>query len=210
MGISIEKMNQMQLDVLRELGNIGAGNAATALAKMLNRRIDMKVPKVEILEFKDVVELLGGPEVPTCGIYFHFEGDMTGNIMFLLEQKSSKMLSNMLLCRDDENEELDEFERSALQEIGNILTGAYVSSLTTLTNLNMKISIPSLTTDMAGAILSVPIIQYGQVGDKVVLIETELNEGDHDIKGFFFLVPDVESFEILLKTLGVLDNEKNS
>ncbi|TCO79923.1 chemotaxis protein CheC [Marinisporobacter balticus] len=205
MGISIEEMNNMQLDVLKEVGNIGAGNAATALAKMLNRKIDMNVPKVEILEFREVAELLGGAEIPVCGIYFNVVGDLTGNIMFLLTLESSKLLANMLLLREENSEILDEIEQSALQEIGNILSGAYISSLTTLTGLNMKISIPSLTTDMAGAILSVPIIQYGQVGDKVLLIETEFHEGNDEIKGYFFLIPDVDSFEILLKSLGVLE-----
>ena len=204
LGITLDELNNIQLDVLKEIGNIGAGNAATALAKMLNRKIDMNVPKVEILEFKEVAELLGGAEIPVCGVYFRFEGDLTGNIMFMLNMKSSKQLTNILTCKQDESEVLDEIDQSALQEIGNILSGAYVSSITSLTNLNMKISIPSLSMDMAGAILSVPIIQYGQMGDKVLLIETEFNEGNNDVKGFFFLIPDYEFFDILLKRLGVL------
>lgn len=204
-GISIEDMNSIQLDVLKEVGNIGAGNAATALAKMLNKKIDMNVPKVDICEFKEVPELLGGAEKPVSGIYFHVGGDLTGNILFMLPIKSSKLLTNMLMGKQDDSEILDEIDKSALQEIGNILAGSYISSLTTLTGLNMKISIPSLTIDMAGAILSVPIIQYGQVGDKVLLIETEFHEGQEDIKGFFFLIPDIESFEVLLKSLGVLE-----
>ncbi|WZL74867.1 chemotaxis protein CheC [Clostridiaceae bacterium 35-E11] len=205
MGISIEEMNSIQLDVLKEVGNIGAGNAATALAKMLDKKIDMNVPKVEIFEFKDVSELLGGAEKPVSGIYFHVDGDLTGDILFILPIKSSKLLTNMLIGKQDDSEILDEIDQSALQEIGNILAGSYISSLTTLTKLNMKISIPSLSIDMAGAILSVPIIQHGQVGDKVLLIETQFHEGEKDIKGFFFLIPDAESFEVLLKSLGVLE-----
>ncbi|MFZ5966567.1 MAG: chemotaxis protein CheC [Bacillota bacterium] len=204
MSISIDELNSMQIDVLKEIGNIGAGNAATALAKLLDRKIDMNVPKVEILEFKEVAELLGGPEVPVCGIYFRVDGDITGNIMFLLTIKSSKTLTNMLMFKEDHSEELDEIDRSALNEIGNILSGSYVSSLSMLTGLKILISVPSLAVDMAGAILSVPIIQFGQIGDKVLLIETEFQEGDNDVKGFFFLIPDVESFEVLLKSLGVL------
>ncbi|KXG75772.1 chemotaxis protein CheC [Thermotalea metallivorans] len=204
MGISIEELNSMQIDVLKEIGNIGAGNAATALAKMLDRKIDMNVPKVEILEFKEVAELLGGAEVPVCGIYFRVEGDISGSIMFLLPLKSSKVLANMIMLKEDESEIFDEIDQSALQEIGNILSGSYVSSLSSLTGLSIKISIPSLAIDMAGAILSVPIIQFGQVGDHVLLIETEFHEDKNDVKGFFFLIPDAESFEILLKSLGVL------
>jgi chemotaxis protein CheC len=205
MKMTLDEINNVQLDVLRELGNIGAGNATTALATMLNRRVDMEVPKVDILEFNEVTELLGGAEKKICGINFDVDGDINGNIMFLLNMDSSKRLANMLMNKDEDGEELSEWDISALQEVGNILSGAYVRSLTSLTKLAMKISIPSLTVDMAGAILSVPIIQYGQVGDKVLLIETELNEGDHNIKGYFFLIPDVQSFEILLKSLGVLE-----
>ncbi|MEW9124650.1 MAG: chemotaxis protein CheC [Thermotaleaceae bacterium] len=204
MGITLDQLNSMQLDVLKEIGNIGAGNAATALAEMINKKIDMNVPKVQILEFKEVPELIGGAETVVCGIYFRVEGDLDGHIMFLLALKSSKLLTNMLMSKSDEAETLDEIEQSAIQEIGNILSGSYVSSLSALTNLNMKISIPSLAIDMAGAILSVPVIQYGHVGDKVLLIETELMEGNNEVKGFFFLIPDVDSFETLLSSLGVL------
>ncbi|MBB6216500.1 chemotaxis protein CheC [Anaerosolibacter carboniphilus] len=204
MGISIEELDSQQIDVLKEIGNIGAGNAATALAKMIDRKIDMNVPKVEILEFKEVAELLGGPEVPVCGIYFRVDGDISGSIMFLLTLKSSTTLTNMIMPTSGDMEIPDEIGQSALQEIGNILSGSYISSLSALTGLSIKISVPSLAIDMAGAILSVPIIQFGQVGDHVLLIETEFNEGNNEVKGFFFLIPDVDSFEILLKSLGVL------
>ncbi len=204
MGISIEELDSQQIDVLKEIGNIGAGNAATALAKMIDRKIDMNVPKVEILEFREVAELLGGPEIPVCGIYFRVDGDISGSIMFLLTLKSSMTLINMIMPITEDQEVPDEIRQSALQEIGNILSGSYISSLSALTGLNIKISVPSLAIDMAGAILSVPIIQFGQVGDHVLLIETEFNEGKNDVKGFFFLIPDEDSFEILLKSLGVL------
>lgn len=204
MGISIEELDSQQIDVLKEIGNIGAGNAATALAKMIDRKIDMNVPKVEILEFKEVAELLGGPEVPVCGIYFRVDGDISGSIMFLLTLRSSTTLTNMIMPSNEGLEIPDEIGQSALQEIGNILSGSYISSLSALTGLDIKISVPSLAIDMSGAILSVPIIQFGQVGDHVLLIETEFNEGNNEVKGFFFLIPDEDSFEILLKSLGVL------
>jgi chemotaxis protein CheC len=95
-------------------------------------------------------------------------------------------------------------EISALQEVGNILAGSYLNSLSTLTGLNLVVSVPSLAMDMAGAILSVPVILFGQVGDKVMLIETDFIEGSEHVKGNFFLVPDEDSFEILLKSLGVI------
>jgi len=203
LDLSIEDLNNLHLDALREIGNIGAGNAATALAGMINKRIDMNVPSVKILDFNDVCTVLGGEEVVISGVYFEVEGDIEGNIMFLLDLKSAKVLTNILMGRDDHSKELDEMDRSALQEIGNILSGAYISSLSSLTNLNIKISIPSLCIDMAGAIISVPAIQFGYIGDKVLLIETVLQDGGDTVKGNFFLIPEANSFKTLLNSLGV-------
>ncbi|WP_432665031.1 chemotaxis protein CheC [Wukongibacter baidiensis] len=200
----LNNMNTLVLDVLKEIGNIGAGNAATALAKMLNKKIDMNVPKVNVLEFADVPEFLGGAEALTCSILFKIEGDLNGSIMFLLDIKSSKNLISLLMSGYEANI-IDDFAKSALNEIGNILSGAYVSSLSALTGLNLKISVPSLAIDMAGAILSVPAIQFGQVSDKILIIETEFLEGNgnDNVSGFFLLVPDYDSYDILLKSLGV-------
>ncbi len=203
MDLSIEDLNNLHLDVLREIGNIGAGNAATALAGLINKRIDMNVPSVKILDFNDVSAVLGGEEIVVSGVYFEVEGDIEGNIMFLLDLRSAKVLTNILMGREDPSDELDEMDHSAIQEIGNILSGAYISSLSSLTNLNIKISIPSLCIDMAGAIISVPAIQFGYMGDKVLLIETILQDGNDTVKGNFFLIPEAKSFKTLLNSLGV-------
>jgi chemotaxis protein CheC len=204
MAISLDNLNSEQIDVLKEIGNIGAGNAATALSKMISKRIDMDVPKVNIIEFRDVAELVGGPETAVVGIYFKVTGDITGSIMFLLDKMSARFLTSLLMSLDESSDQLSEMEVSALQEVGNILAGSYLSSLSSLTGLKLIVSVPSLASDMAGAILSVPIILFGQVGDKVMLIETDFIEGTQHVKGNFFLVPDEDSFEILLKSLGVL------
>lgn len=198
-----DHMSGVVLDVLKEIGNIGAGNAATALAKMIDKKVDMKVPKVNILEFRDVPDLLGGAENEVCGIFFKIEGDINGSIMFLLEMDSAYNLVDLLMPR--ENHTMDEFTYSALQEIGNILAGSYVSSLSGLTNLSVKISVPSLAIDMAGAILSVPAIQFGQIGDHILIIENEfIDPVDAEaVRGYFFLIPDVESYDPLFSSLGV-------
>ncbi|MBM7613683.1 chemotaxis protein CheC [Alkaliphilus hydrothermalis] len=203
MSLTLEEMNNMYLDVLKEVGNIGSGNAASALAKMIQKRIDMDVPNVRLLSFEDVASVLGGEEMVVAGIYFQVEGDIDGNIMFLLDISSSKVLTSMLMGREDYTGDLDDMDRSALQEIGNILSGSYISSLSALTGLNLKLSVPSLCIDMAGAILSVPAIQFSQTFDNVLLIETILTEGDYEVKGNFFLIPDSGSFEKLLRSLGV-------
>ena len=198
------ELNDMLLDVLRELGNVGSGNAATALATMIDKKIDMAVPQVKILEFKNVGEVLGDIEKPLVGIYFEMGGDLDGNIMFTLGIESAKNLVNMLFGREDSPEDMDEMDMSALSEVGNILAASYINSLSTLTGLNLTLSVPSVCIDMAGAIISVPAIQFGHIGDHAIFIETQFEEGNKSISGDLFLIPEVDSFEIILKSLGVM------
>ena len=205
MTLSLDDLNNLQIDVLREIGNIGAGNAATALAKLLNKRIDMDVPKVKILEFKEVNEILGGAETLVVGILLRVTGDLSANIMFLMEEQAAHIFVNILMGNPvSQQSEFTEIELSALKEIGNILTGSYISALSSLTNLRMYPSVPEIAIDMAGAILSVPAIEFGKIGDTVLYIETEFSEGGSRVVGDFILVPDAESYDTLLKALGVI------
>ncbi len=203
MSKNIAEFNDIVIDVLREVGNIGAGNAATALAKMINKKVDMNVPKVNVMDLPDVPDLLGGAEKEVCGIFFKLDGDIEGSIMFVLNTQSALNLVNLLMPREDAT--FDEFTVSALQEIGNILSGSYISSLSGLTNLNVQISVPSLAIDMAGAILSVPAIQFGLMGDTILIIENQFIEEDvaKSVQGYFFLIPEIDSYEKLLNSLGV-------
>ena len=157
--ITLEKMSNEYFDVLKELGNIGAGNATTALAQLMQCKVDMAVPQVRLLEFKEMGEMMGGEETIMAGIYLGIEGDITGSIMFLLEKQAARHLVNKLMGMQLEGEEFSEMEFSALKEVGNIITGAYLNSLSALTNLVVYPSVPDLTVDMAGAILSVPVIR---------------------------------------------------
>jgi chemotaxis protein CheC len=205
MTINFSELNNIQLDVLREIGNIGAGNAVSALAKMINRKIDMTVPKVKILEFNKITDMLNSPEDPVVGILLGMAGDITGNVLFMIDKKSARLLVNMLFgFKDSTNEDFDELEMSAIKELGNIMTGSYVGALSTLTNLKILCGIPDVAIDMAGAILSVPAIEFGKLGETVLYIESEFNEGDNKVIGDFFLIPDIGSYETLLKTLGVI------
>lgn len=199
------KNSSLVIDVLSEIGNIGAGNAATSLAKMINKKVDMKVPVVSLLEFSEVPEMLGGAENIVCGIFFKIEGDITGSIMYVLEKESAAALLDLMMGRDKTEFVFDEFNSSALMEIGNILAGAYISSLSGLTNLNIKISVPAISVDMAGAILSVPAIHFGLVADQVMIIKNEFVEEltSESVDGYFFLIPDLESYNTLFGSLGV-------
>ncbi len=197
-----ESFDSFIMDVLKEIGNIGSGNAVTALANLLSKKIYMSVPKVRIIDFKDIATILGGEEELIVGIYLNLKEDIEGNIMFTIDIESAINLLKMLL--DREVVELDEISISALSEVGNILSSSYVNALSALTGLKIAVSVPSLAIDMAGAILSVPAIQFGLVSDKVLFIETVFEEGDNQVKGNLFLLPNIESFEKILSLLGVL------
>ncbi|WP_313756543.1 chemotaxis protein CheC [Tissierella sp.] len=203
MTINVDNLNNFMIDILKELGNIGAGNAATALAGMISRKIDMKVPNVRIMEFKDVAEILGGEENLVIGIYFELMEDVVGNMMFALDIDSAINLTNILYNRKKENKELDDMDISALSEVGNIIASSYANSLSALTGLKVFISIPSISIDMAGAILSVPAIQYGHVSDHALMIETIFEEEENLVAGNLFFLPDLSSFDKILIALGV-------
>ncbi len=201
--VDIYQMNALQFDVLREIGNIGAGNATTALSKMLNLKIDMQVPKVDLLEFKELAEVIGGAENLVVGILLTLEGSIEGMMMFVLDKSSAHEIVNLLMGGAAGAEDFSEMELSALQEIGNIIAGAYLSSLSTLTNMTVTSSVPYMSIDMAGAILSVPAIEFGKVSDKALLIQTEFGDKGTQVNGYFILIPTLESYNIILGSLGL-------
>lgn len=199
-----ESMDDIEFDVLTEIGNIGAGNATTALSQLINARIDMHVPKVELLTFAELAEVIGGAETLVAGILLSLEGDIQGSMLFILESNAARLLVQQLMgCKDDSTDQFTEMEISALQEIGNIISGAYLSAISSLTNMLITASVPSLAFDMAGAILSVPAIEFGKLGDKALLIESQFKDMDVDISGYFILIPTLDSYSKILKSLGL-------
>lgn len=202
--MNFDNIDNMHLDILKEIGNIGAGNATTALSQLINRRIDMGIPKVNILEFKELSDVLGGAENPIVGILLGVEGEINGMMMFVLEQSSAHNLVNMLMGKELDNfDDFTEMDLSALKEIGNIITGAYLSSLSSLTNLKIIASVPHMAIDMAGAILSVPAIEFGKVGDKALLIQTNFGGENEKVYGYFILIPNMESYSTIMTSLGI-------
>ena len=200
--ISLDEMSNEYFDVLRELGNIGAGNATTALAQMMQCKVDMAVPKVQLLEFKELGEAMVGEETVMAGIYLGIEGDIKGSIMFLLEKKAAKHLVGKLMGMETEGDEFTEMEFSALKEVGNIITGSYLNSLSSITNLAIYPSVPDLTVDMAGAILSVPAIEFAALGDRMLMIQTQFFD-EMVLDGYFILIPDLDSYGRMLAALGI-------
>ena len=160
----------------------------------------MAVPQVRLLEFSEVGTIMGGEEQIMAGIYLMVEGDITGSILFLLNKESARKLIAKLMGTETVGEDLSEIEQSALKEIGNIITASYLNSLSMLTQLVIYPSVPALSIDMAGAILSVPALEFGTMGDKLLLIQTQFFEG---LDGYFILVPDLDSYDKILGALGM-------
>lgn len=199
--LSMESLTTQYFDVLKEIGNIGAGNATTALATMLQCKVDMKVPQVRMMEFKDVGALLGGEEQELAGAYLSVEGDITGSILFLVQKEVALHLVSKLMGGMG-GDEFGEMERSAFKEISNIVTGSYLNALSSMTNMCIYPSIPDLAIDMAGAILSVPAIEFGIMGDKILLIQSQISD-EIEMDGFFVMIPDMESYVKILRALGI-------
>lgn len=195
--------NSYYLDVLKEVGNIGAGNALTALSQIINKKVDMEVPVIEVIETEKIVNTVETAEMLIVGVYVKFWGDISGNIMLVLDKHSSDHLIKILLGEVSDDNFYSEMEMSAIQEIGNILSSSYINSISQLSNLNIQMSVPSVSIDMAGSILSVPAIEYSEVSDKIILIENKILEGDNEIVGNLYFMPDIDSFKLLFNNLGV-------
>ena len=201
---TLDNLNDLQFDVLKEIGNIGAGNATTALAKMMNMKIDMNVPRVDLVPFTNLPDIFGSPEEVLAGILVQLDGDIKGMMMFLVKEKSAHNLVNSLMggMIQSSGDGFSDMELSALGEIGNIIIGAYLSAMSNLTSLKISSSVPYISIDMAGALLSVPAIGFGKLGDKVLLIETQFGELDF-VNGYFLMVPELESYDAILSSLGM-------
>lgn len=202
---AFNRFKAFEMDVLKEVGNIGAGNAATALSRLLDKPVDMAVPKVSLLPFEEVAERVGGSEQVVIAVYLRVDGDAPGNMFFIIQEDAAKRLLRQLLALDcDTSDSYSEMEMSALCEIGNILAGSYLSSLADFTKLSMSPSVPSAARDMAGPILTYGLMQYGEMGDSALLIETTFLEDQEELEGHFFLIPDPDSFTKIFQSLGVL------
>ena len=201
---TFDEINSMYFDVLREIGNIGAGNATTSVATLLNLKLNMQVPNVKLIAVQDLNTAIGSEEEEIVGIYLGVHNGIEGSLMFLLKMNAAHYLVNRLLGRpQDYDEPFDEMDLSAMKEIGNIIASSYLTAVATMTNLTIAPSIPYISVDMAGAILSIPAIQFGQYGDDALLIETAF-EGETMLEGYFILLPELDSYDKILQALGIM------
>ena len=201
----LNELNDTHLDVLKELGNIGQGNAASALANMINSTVDITVPNVRLLDFGETVDFLGGPEQIALGMLIGLSGDINGMMLCVLQKAFvNDMLRSVMGKEVAELTDLDEMDMSFIQEIGNILAGSYTNAIAALTGLKIDISVPNIAIDMVGAILSVPAIEFAKYSDKVLFIDDSFIIGDGgEVKSNMILIPQPDSLEVLFSKLGV-------
>ena len=201
-----DDLTNMKIDVLTEIGNIGAGNATTSLSVLLQNNLRMEMPVVKIMSFDEVPEMIGGAETVVSAVLTHFSGDVSGMILFVLELNEAKNLAGSMLNKtyDEGFTQFDHMDKSALKEVGNILMSSYLSSISTLTNLQVHTDPPAICVDMAGSGLDLPLIELGQIGDNALIIDSKFMDKDEPIDGFLMFVADEESYDKIFKSLGII------
>ncbi|MDH7479894.1 MAG: chemotaxis protein CheC [Syntrophomonadaceae bacterium] len=205
MSEDIVNLSSLQIDALKEIGNVGAGNAATSLAVLINRRVEMTVPRVSIVLLTRLWDLIGEAEELVSAILLRVAGPAPASIVFMLSHQNAMLMADMLLGRSPgATRQLGEIEQSALKELGNILTGTYLSALNRFTGLEFSPSVPMLAIDMLAAVISSLVSPLAEVGDHSLVIETVFSSSDHEaIIGQFLLLPDPGSLTVILERLGV-------
>ncbi|MDR0946775.1 MAG: chemotaxis protein CheC [Ruminococcus sp.] len=202
---NINQLSEMHLDVLKEIGNIGSGNAASSLSELIMKPTDITVPAVKLLDFNEAINFLGGAEIIALGMLVQLVGDIKGKMIYVIQQAfASHMTETLFGMPIDDLLTMDEMATSFISEVGNIMTASYVNAIASLTNLTIDISVPEMTIDMVGAILSVPAVEFAMTGaNKVLFIDDSFIIDGSEVRSNLIFVPETKSLENLFGTLGV-------
>ena len=202
----LRTLKALQVDALREVANIGAGHAATALSQMIGETIMITVPTINIAKLEDVADLLGNSSEVVAAILLHMLGDLTGRTLLVFPEPSAKRLCDLLLARPSgTTQTFGELEQSGLKEAGNILSSAYANALSEFMGMMLLLTPPSLAVDMSTAVLSTAYLQFGTDRDYVFCVESEflMTGDDEKLHAFFLLLPDPASLQAILKAVRV-------
>jgi len=201
----IRSLKALQLDALREVANIGAGHAATALSQMINSTIMISVPTINVSRLEEVPPQISAPEEPVAAVLMHMLGDLTGRTLLVFPKPTAARLASLMLRRPGSSEELGEMEQSAIKEAGNILSSAYMNALSDFMGMMLLPSPPSLAIDMSTAVLTTAYLQFGTDRDYVFCVESEfyMTDVDEKLRGFFLLLPDPASLQAILRAVRV-------
>ncbi|EJY55622.1 CheC, inhibitor of MCP methylation [Alicyclobacillus hesperidum URH17-3-68] len=195
------QVDPVTLDALREFGNIGAGHAATALSTLLGGRVKMSVTDARLCPFSEIVDVVGGGETIVAAVFIRILGTISGNMFVLMSLPSADRLLERLLPAPRKAQEYTELEQSAIAEVGNILSGAYVAAISDLCGISLNQSIPAVAIDMAAALLDIGLMMSGDEENQAILISTSLVHDGNNIDAYFFLLPDLDGTEVLLDIL---------
>ncbi|HVA56949.1 MAG: chemotaxis protein CheC [Gemmatimonadaceae bacterium] len=202
----LSSLKALQLDALREVANIGAGHAATALSQIVGGTIMISVPRINIQRLEDVAPLVGDPEEPVAAVLLHILGDLSGRTLLVFPKSAAVQLAEMMLRRPaGSTAELGELEQSAIKEAGNILSSAYMNALSEFMGMLLLPSPPALAIDMSAAVLTTAYLQFGTDHDYVFCVESDfvLKDVDQRLRGFFLLLPDPASLQVILRAIRV-------
>ena len=205
MGLSsFSDINEMHIDVLREIANIGSGNAASSLSRMLGSSVNIAIPDIGILGFNEAYEVLGGAEAIMVGTLLMLSGAIEGMMMFLMPIDVVCDLVNMLMGSNiSSHEEIDDMGYSVINEVSNIMSASFVTAIADMTDLPVDISPPEAALDMLGSIMSVPSIYFAKMSDTLLLIQNELEIEGKKTSASVLLLPDMPSLEKLMTSLGI-------
>lgn len=194
-------LNEIQIDALREVGNIGAGNAATSLSQLISKKVEMDVPQIDILTFDEMLQRVGSEESMVVAVLLKVFGDAPGNILFMMDYERAQNFSEIMLqgykdCSED-------IYMSLFQEIGNILGNSYLNAISKLTGLSLVSSVPAVAIDMLAAVLSTSFMDAEQYSDYILAIDTRFIEDNRESGGNFFYIPCPGSLNKILNKLGL-------
>ncbi len=201
-----EDLNGLELDTIREIGSIGTGNAATALSSMLGCEVRIDMPEVRIMGYNEAIDWIGGPEVITAGVLVHMSGELNGIMLSVQQMEFVNLVLQRMVGRTvQEYEQLDDLDRSALVEVGNIMISTFINALSSLAEITTRLTVPAFAVDMQGAILTVPMAEFGGQSDYIMTIGANFICDGKAVPCRLLLSPDIRSLNFLLKKLGVLD-----
>lgn len=205
MGVTdMDKLDEMQVDVLTEIGNIGSGNAATALATLLNTFVDIEIPNIHLVDFEDVSQFLGGPDKLALGLTITLDGDIEGMMLQIIQKEFAKKLINTFYEKEITSlDDITEMDLSVVREMGNITTAAYINSIAKMTNTFINITPPEDHIDTVGNILSIPAHNFDSLGRKVLYIDESFCISGTQIKGSMILILEYSSMNTLFEKLGL-------
>lgn len=201
----MKELNEIELDALREFTSVGTSHAATALSKLLDRQVAVSMPEAKMVEITKIPEFLGGGRLQVVGLYFRIHGDINGSILLFFDEKQANKLINILMADFDpvDTPEFEEMRKSAMMELGNIITNSYLNALAQMMDMSILLSVPNYATDELSSVLDFLLIELSQAADQALMMNTVIKLPDSEVNGSFIMFPDAASLDKIFAKIGV-------